>query len=175
MLSQKPSFLPKKKKRWKVDFLVLKEKLVNFMMMENKYFLTLQKNYSKEFNPPDIKYGRGGFQELELLVQMGMLLMNLGYKKNHQSPKKLIVLLFRASFLNEDEFKEISLIYDLFFNYQQVICIMSDKIDNKEILSNHGLQYLFENFLFSGYGRSTIIKPSTPDILQLFKKLFSPF
>ena len=108
--------------------------------------LTLQNNYSKEFNPPDIKYGRGGFQELELLVQMGMLLMNIGYKKNHQSPKKLIVLLFRASFLNEDEFKEISLIYDLFFNYQQVICIMSDKIDNKEILSNHGLQYLFENF-----------------------------
>ena len=57
------------------------------------------------------------------------------------------MLLFRASFLNEDEFKEISLIYDLFFNYQQVICIMSDKIDNKEILSNHGLQYLFENFV----------------------------
>ena len=51
--------------------------------------LTLHKNYSKEFNPPDIKYGRGGFQELELLVQMGMLLMNIGYKKNHQSPKKL--------------------------------------------------------------------------------------
>ena len=23
---------------------------------------------------------------------------------------------------------------------------MSDNIDNKEILSNHGLQYLFENF-----------------------------
>ena len=108
--------------------------------------LTLQKNYSKEFNPPDIKYGRGGFQELELLVQMGMLLMNIGYKKNHQSPKKLIVLLFRASFLNEDEFRELSLIYELFFNYQQVICIMSDKIDNKEILSNYGLQYLFENF-----------------------------
>ena len=71
--------------------------------------LTLQKNYSKEFNPPDIKYGRGGFQELELLVQMGMLLMNIGYKKNHQSPKKLIVLLFRASFLNAVSYTHLTL------------------------------------------------------------------
>ena len=62
--------------------------------------------------------------------------MNIGYKKNHQSPKKLIVLLFRASFLNEDEFRELSLIYDLFFNYQQVICIMSDKIDNTYVSVN---------------------------------------
>ena len=60
--------------------------------------------------------------------------------------KKHNIPVFMPTDLNEDEFKEISLIYDLFFNYQQVICIMSDKIDNKEILSNHGLQYLFENF-----------------------------
>ena len=35
--------------------------------------------------------------------------------------------------------------------------------------------HLIAKILFSGYGRSTIIKPSTPDDLQLLKSYFHRF
>ena len=37
------------------------------------------------------------------------------------------------------------------------------------------LLHFFAKFLFSGYGRSTIIKPSTPEDLQLLKNYFHHF
>ena len=107
--------------------------------------LSLQNNYSKQFDPENIKYGRGGFQELELLVQMGMLLMNIGYRKNNQSPKKLISCLFKVGFFDKEEYKNITEIYELFFYYQQVSCIMFFETDQKKILSSHGVDYLIKN------------------------------
>ncbi len=107
--------------------------------------LLLQNNYSKKFDPENIKYGRGGFQELELLVQMGMLLMNIGYRKNNQSPKKLISCLFKVGFFDKEEYKNITEIYELFFYYQQVSCIMFFEIDQKRFLSSHGVDYLIKN------------------------------
>ena len=111
--------------------------------------LSLQTNYSKEFDPENIKYGRGGFQELELLVQMGMLLTNIGYRKNNQSPKKLINCLFKVGFFDKEEYKNIIEIYELFFCYQQISCIMFFETENKKKLSSHGLDYLSKNFFKS--------------------------
>ena len=107
--------------------------------------LSLQNNYSKQFDPDNIKYGRGGFQELELLVQMGMLLMNIGYRINNQSPKILISCLFKVGFFDKEEYKNITEIYELFFYYQQVSCIMFFETDQKKILSSHGVGYLIKN------------------------------
>ena len=113
--------------------------------------LSLQNNYSKKFEPENIKYGRGGFQELELLVQMGMLLMNIGYRKNNQSPKKLISCLYKVGFFDKEEYKNITEIYELFFYYQQVSCIMFFETDQKKILSSHGVDYLIKNLSKSVY------------------------
>ena len=64
----------------------------------------------------------------------------------------------------------------------QIVKEFKKKNPNKPIILMGYYNLIYQNgennFLksckFSGYGRSTIINPSTPENLQLFKKLFSP-
>ena len=62
--------------------IIAKEKKIRLVLK------SFQKKFSSKFTPPDIKFGRGGMQELELLVQMGFLLSNLKYKWNKQKMKQ---------------------------------------------------------------------------------------
>mgnify|MGYP001408694772 CR=1 FL=1 len=105
---------------------------------------SLEEKFSSKFTPPDIKFGRGGMQELELLVQMGFLLSNLKYKWNKQSPRLLIKRLYDEGFFTKGESHELLSIHDLYFNYQQISCIFVVKISDTKKLSNMGLVHLLD-------------------------------
>ncbi len=105
---------------------------------------TLGKKFSSVFALPEIKFGRGGMQELELLVQMGFLLVNLNYEYNQQSPRKLIKRLSDKEFFTKTESKKLLLTHNLFFNYQQTYCIFTTKISGKDRLSEKGLYHLLK-------------------------------
>ena len=105
---------------------------------------SLGEKFSSTFTPPEIKFGRGGMQELELLVQMGFLLTNLRYKPNHQSPRQLIKRLCDIGFFTKDEGSELLLAHTLYFNYQQTYCIFTVRILGDERLSDEGLFHLLK-------------------------------
>ncbi len=105
---------------------------------------SLGEKFSSTFAPPEIKFGRGGMQELELLVQMGFLLANLRYKPNHQSPRQLIKRLCDVGFFTKDEGHNLLIIHILYFNYQQTYCIFTIKISGEERLSDMGLFHLLK-------------------------------
>ena len=103
---------------------------------------TLGEQFSHKFLPPDIKFGRGGMQELELLVQMGFLLGNLEYKSDQQSPRKLIKRLLETGFFSEKEASEIFSVQELYFNFQLTIETFKVAKSGKDMLSQRGLNHL---------------------------------
>ena len=106
---------------------------------------TLGEQFSYKFVPPDIKFGRGGMQELELLVQMGFLLGNLEYKSDQQSPRKLIKRLSETGFFSEEEASEIFSVQELYFNFQLAIEAFKVAKSGKDVLSQRGLNHLISS------------------------------
>ena len=103
---------------------------------------SLKTNFPSVFTPPEIKFGRGGMQELELLVQMGFLLTDLSYESNQQSPQHLIKRLSDKDFFTKDETCNLLLIYNLYFNFQQTYGIFTVKKSEEEKLSDIGCRQL---------------------------------
>ena len=103
---------------------------------------SLRTNFPSAFTPPEIKFGRGGMQELELLVQMGFLLTDLRYESNQQSPHHLIKRLSDQDFFTKDETYNLLLIHNLYFNFQQTYCIFTVKKSEEEKLSDVGFRHL---------------------------------
>ena len=103
---------------------------------------TLGEQFSHKFLPPDIKFGRGGMQELELLVQMGFLLGNLEYKSGQQSPRKLITRLLATGFFSVEEASEILSVQELYFNFQLTTEAFKVAKSGKDVMSQRGLSHL---------------------------------